>query len=155
MILNDNQGVLVDLQEILRSNRKIKWNIEKQGNDYFFVVTAYYINETDKWIRTNQAYLIPPDKLDKVVNRLKNQVLQIPLPPFHQILTAYELTLKRASNDMRKLEAPLSSAVVDLQPHQIDAALFAFKGPMSKGAILCDEVGLGKTIEAGLIGCQL
>ena len=77
------------------------------------------------------------------------------ISPFHQILLAHELTLKRASNDMRKLEAPLSSAAVDLNPHQIDAALFAFKGPMSKGAILCDEVGLGKTIEAGLIICQL
>lgn len=76
-------------------------------------------------------------------------------PPFHQILLAHELTLRRASNDMRKLEAPLSSAMVDLNPHQIDAALFAFKGPLSKGAILCDEVGLGKTIEAGLIICQL
>jgi ERCC4-related helicase len=77
------------------------------------------------------------------------------ITPFHQILLAHELTLKRASNDMRKLEAPLSSAVVDLNPHQIDAALFAFKGPMSKGAILCDEVGLGKTIEAGLVVSQL
>lgn len=41
--------------------------------------------------------------------------------------------------------------MIDLNPHQIDAALFAFKGPLSKGAILADEVGLGKTIEAGLI----
>jgi SNF2 family DNA or RNA helicase len=77
------------------------------------------------------------------------------LPPFHQTLLAHELTLKRASSDMRKIESPLSSAMVDLQPHQIDAAVFAFKGPMSKGAILCDEVGLGKTIEAGLIISQL
>ncbi|MBI4847961.1 MAG: DEAD/DEAH box helicase [Nitrospirae bacterium] len=79
----------------------------------------------------------------------------IPLSHFHQTIIAHELTLKRASIDMRKMEAPLSSAMVDLNPHQIDAGLFAFKGPMSKGAILCDEVGLGKTIEAGLIICQL
>ncbi|MEK6727026.1 MAG: SNF2-related protein [Deltaproteobacteria bacterium] len=78
-----------------------------------------------------------------------------PVPPFHQTLLAHELTLKRASNDMRKLESSLSSAMVDLNPHQIDAALFAFKGPMSSGAILCDEVGLGKTIEARLIISQL
>jgi SNF2 family DNA or RNA helicase len=74
---------------------------------------------------------------------------------FHQILSAYELTLRRASNNMRKMEIPLSSATIDLNPHQVDAALFAFKCPMSKGAILCDEVGLGKTIEAGLIISQL
>ena len=87
------------------------------------------------------------------INNIGNDIY--PLPPFHQILLAHELTLKRASNDMRKMESPLSSAMVDLNPHQIDAGLFAFRGPMSKGAILCDEVGLGKTIEAGLIICQL
>jgi len=43
---------------------------------------------------------------------------------------------------------------VDLNPHQIDAALFAFRSPLSKGAILADEVGLGKTIEAGIVLSQ-
>jgi len=45
-------------------------------------------------------------------------------------------------------------AQVDLNPHQVDAALFAFHSPLSKGAILADEVGLGKTIEAGLVIAQ-
>jgi adenine-specific DNA-methyltransferase len=45
-------------------------------------------------------------------------------------------------------------AQVDLNPHQIEAALFVFKSPLSKGAILADEVGLGKTIEAGLVLSQ-
>ena len=36
----------------------------------------------------------------------------------------------------------------------IDAALFATSNPLSKGAILADEVGLGKTIEAGLLIAQ-
>ena len=39
------------------------------------------------------------------------------------------------------------------KPHQVEAALFAFRSPLSKGAILADEVGLGKTIEAGDLGC--
>lgn len=39
---------------------------------------------------------------------------------------------------------------MDLTPHQVEAASFAFKSPLSKGAILADEVGLGKTIEAGI-----
>ena len=43
---------------------------------------------------------------------------------------------------------------MDLNPHQVEAALFAFKSPLSKGAILADEVGLGKTIEAGIILSQ-
>lgn len=45
-------------------------------------------------------------------------------------------------------------AKVDLNPHQVEAALFAFRSPFSKGAILADEVGLGKTIEAGLVLSQ-
>ena len=48
----------------------------------------------------------------------------------------------------------LLDAQVDLNPHQIDAALFATSNPLSKGAILADEVGLGKTIEAGLLIAQ-
>jgi ERCC4-related helicase len=36
----------------------------------------------------------------------------------------------------------------------VEAALFAFKSPLSNGVILADEVGLGKTIEAGLIITQ-
>ena len=46
-------------------------------------------------------------------------------------------------------------ACVDLNPHQIEAALFALRSPLSKGVIFADEVGLGKTIEAGLVMCQL
>ncbi|MEJ5144435.1 SNF2-related protein [Sphingobacterium sp. MYb388] len=45
-------------------------------------------------------------------------------------------------------------AKVELNPHQVEAALFAFKSPYSKGAILADEVGLGKTIEAGILLSQ-
>lgn len=41
-----------------------------------------------------------------------------------------------------------------MNPHQVDAALFAFRSPLSKGALLADEVGLGKTIEAGLVLSQ-
>jgi SNF2 family DNA or RNA helicase len=48
----------------------------------------------------------------------------------------------------------LFDAAVDLNPHQIEAALFALKSPLSKGVILADEVGLGKTIEAGIVRCQ-
>lgn len=67
---------------------------------------------------------------------------------------AYWLTRSLPANDLGKLTASLQDAQVDLTPHQIDAALFAFKSPLSKGAILADEVGLGKTIEAGIILSQ-
>lgn len=49
----------------------------------------------------------------------------------------------------------LFDASVDLNPHQIDAALFALKSPISNGVLLADEVGLGKTIEDGIVLCQI
>lgn len=67
---------------------------------------------------------------------------------------AHELTRRYASNNSQKLATALMDAQVDLNPHQVEAALFAFKSPFSKGAILADEVGLGKTIEAGLVLSQ-
>ncbi len=75
-----------------------------------------------------------------------------------QILRSYlasQLTRKRAQNDPEKLNSSIRSANVTLNPHQVDAAVFAFNSPLSRGAILADEVGLGKTIETGLIINQL
>ncbi|HEU4701549.1 MAG TPA: SNF2-related protein [Conexibacter sp.] len=69
-------------------------------------------------------------------------------------LHAQELTLAHAADNPDKLTRALVEAQVDLNPHQVDAALFAFQNPLSKGAILADEVGLGKTIEAGLVATQ-
>jgi ERCC4-related helicase len=76
------------------------------------------------------------------------------ITPYHAKYFAYELTKRSASNSIEKLAASLSDAQVDLNPHQIEAALFAFRSPLSKGAILADEVGLGKTIEAGILLSQ-
>jgi len=72
----------------------------------------------------------------------------------HAKYFAYELTKRCASDSMEKLAASLANAQVDLNPHQVEAALFAFRSPLSKGAILADEVGLGKTIEAGILLSQ-
>lgn len=67
---------------------------------------------------------------------------------------AHELTRRHSSDSIEKLASVLADAQVDLNPHQVEAALFAFRNPFSKGAILADEVGLGKTIEAGLLLSQ-
>ena len=76
------------------------------------------------------------------------------ISPYQAKYYAYQLTKRCPSDTPEKLSAILSNAQVDLNPHQIDAALFAFKSPLSKGAILADEVGLGKTIEAGILLAQ-
>lgn len=74
--------------------------------------------------------------------------------PYHAKYFAAELLRRSASSDIDKLSLSLFNASVDLNPHQIEAALFAFRSPLSKGVLLADEVGLGKTIEAGLVLCQ-
>lgn len=73
---------------------------------------------------------------------------------YHASYYAYELSKRHSLNDPAKLATALADAQVDLNPHQLDAALFAFRSPLSKGSILADEVGLGKTIEAGLVVAQ-
>lgn len=68
---------------------------------------------------------------------------------------AHALTERKSVSDREKLNGTIRAANIDLNPHQVDAAIFAFKSPLSRGAILADEVGLGKTIEAGLVIDQL
>lgn len=73
---------------------------------------------------------------------------------FHSKYFANILTLTNSSRGVERLSQAIFNAKVDLNPHQVEAALFAFKSPTSEGVILADEVGLGKTIEAGLILTQ-
>ena len=73
------------------------------------------------------------------------------ITPYHAKLLALELTRKAEFGTPERFARALSDAQVDLNPHQVDAALFAARSPVSKGAILADEVGLGKTIEAALL----
>lgn len=73
---------------------------------------------------------------------------------YHAKYLSYDLTKRCSSETVEKFVQTLSEAQVQLNPHQIDAALFAFRSPLSKGAILADEVGLGKTIEAGIVISQ-
>lgn len=67
---------------------------------------------------------------------------------------AHQILLNRPSSSIDSLISTIASAKVDLNPHQVDAALFAFHSPLSNGALLADEVGLGKTIEAGIVIAQ-
>lgn len=68
---------------------------------------------------------------------------------------AHEIVCFSNNHDAGDLTGALMSAQVHLHPHQIEAALFALKHPLHEGVMLADEVGLGKTIEAGLALCQL
>jgi len=97
-------------------------------------------------LRTDQAEgQRPPPK--------EPQAPAISLTPHHAKYYAHDLT-RRAASGIDRLSTALFDAAVDLNPHQIEAALFALQSPLSSGVILADEVGLGKTIEAGIVLCQ-
>ncbi|HEX9051204.1 MAG TPA: SNF2-related protein [Anaeromyxobacter sp.] len=76
------------------------------------------------------------------------------LTPFHQRIAAEALTA-RGGGGASRLAPALAHSAVDLNPHQIEAAAFALAQLPTGGAILADEVGLGKTVEAGLVLAQL
>jgi superfamily II DNA or RNA helicase len=76
------------------------------------------------------------------------------LTRFHQRIAAETLTA-RGGGGAARLTPALAHSAVDLNPHQIEAAAFALSALPTGGAILADEVGLGKTVEAGLVLSQL
>jgi ERCC4-related helicase len=65
-----------------------------------------------------------------------------------------KLLLKCINTDIHRIGNSMMSSKIALNPHQINAALEFFKNPLQKGIIFADEVGLGKTIEAGIVICQ-
>lgn len=73
---------------------------------------------------------------------------------YHAKYYAHELTRRHTADGVDRLSQSLFDASVDLNPHQIEAALFAMRNPLQEGVLLADEVGLGKTIEASLVVCQ-
>ena len=72
---------------------------------------------------------------------------------YHAKYFSYDLN-SVGGQGLDRIGRALFDACVDLNPHQIEAALFALRSPISKGVLMADEVGLGKTIEAGLVLCQ-
>lgn len=76
------------------------------------------------------------------------------LTEYHAKLFAHQMTRQAPAGADDNLSMSLFDASVDLNPHQIEAANFAIQSPLTQGAILADEVGLGKTIEAGIVLCQ-
>lgn len=82
-------------------------------------------------------------------NRIREQNI------FLQRYLAEKISLQKMAGSLSRLSSVLAKSTIDLNPYQIHAALYAFNSPLSRGAILADEVGLGKTIEAGIIISQL
>src|SRR5690349_16839285 len=75
--------------------------------------------------------------------------------PIHRRLLAEQLLGLRRSTEGRRYASAQRSGRIDANPHQVDAVIFALGRVREGGCILADEVGLGKTIEAGLVMAQL
>ncbi len=73
---------------------------------------------------------------------------------FHSKYWAAALTLRGPSGAIETLTRSIANSRVDLNPHQVDAALFAIRSPLSIRSAAGDEVGLGKTVEAGIVITQ-
>ena len=79
----------------------------------------------------------------------------MPLHPIHRRYYAEDLVRQRRAGERRRQVSSQRRGRVDPNPHQIDAVMFALRRIPEGGCILADEVGLGKTIEAGLVIAQL
>jgi len=75
--------------------------------------------------------------------------------PIHRRFEAEDLVRLRRSSERRRYAASQRLGRIDPNPHQIDAVMFALRRIPEGGCILADEVGLGKTIEAGLVVAQV
>jgi len=79
----------------------------------------------------------------------------VPLHPLKRRLLAEEFVRLGRADEPRRFVASQRRGRIDPNPHQIDAVVFALRRIPQGGCILADEVGLGKTIEAGLVIAQL
>lgn len=81
-----------------------------------------------------------------------------PSGPLHAVQRRYlaeDLVRLRRSDEQRRDAVPKRAAKIDPNPHQIEAVIFALGRLREGGCILADEVGLGKTIETGLVIAQM
>jgi excisionase family DNA binding protein len=107
-----------------------------------------------KWIEKGSSAVNDGSQATEPEQETQNRATfaSIHYSPQQATFFAHRLTLEGAGEDA--LAQSLSTARVDMNPHQVDAALFAMASPLSKGVLLADEVGLGKTIEASLVIAQ-
>lgn len=63
------------------------------------------------------------------------------LTAYQSQFVAWQLSRRMGADSDDLLASTLVDAEVDLNPHQVEAALFAFRSPLSKGVILADPFG--------------
>ena len=79
----------------------------------------------------NQKDTLSHLRLTKSVKAFCNEVFNSMITKYHAKYYANLLTQRTVGGELSSISQSLMSASVDINPHQIDAALFAFKSPLS------------------------
>lgn len=155
--MSENILTIRELADLLKINEKTVYKLAaaakipgmKVGGSWRFdraTITLWLKNQSVADIATNDGADVVQEP--SAVAMLPNAHYS----PQQGTFFAHRITLEGTGEDA--LAQSLSTARVDMNPHQVDAALFALASPLSKGVLLADEVGLGKTIEASLVIAQ-
>lgn len=140
--------------DLLKINEKTVYKLAADGKIPGFKVGGSWRfdrNTISKWIESGGASE-PAEIARPAPGAASGSLASAYYSPQQAAFFAHRLTLEGTGEDA--LAQSLSTARVDMNPHQVDAALFALASPLSKGVLLADEVGLGKTIEASLVIAQ-
>lgn len=147
----------LDLRKIFENpEEQQRFYIEIKSNNQALQLIPLSLNQfPEEWLPESGFYFETEEREQKqILDEEIEKTRSSGLTPYHAKYIAYQLTQRYSSDNLEKLTSTLSDAQVDLNPHQVEAALFAFRSPFSMGAILADEVGLGKTIEAAIVISQ-
>lgn len=150
----ENILTIREVADLLKINEKTVYKLAADAKIPGFKVGGSWRFDRatiSKWIEKGSAADMAASANDADAPR-RGTLASAYYSPQQATFFAHRLTLEGTGEDA--LAQSLSTARVDMNPHQVDAALFALASPLSKGVLLADEVGLGKTIEASLVIAQ-
>lgn len=151
----ENILTIREVADLLKINEKTVYKLAADAKIPGFKVGGSWRFDRatiSKWIEKGSAADMAASANDAADAPRRGTLASAYYSPQQATFFAHRLTLEGTGEDA--LAQSLSTARVDMNPHQVDAALFALASPLSKGVLLADEVGLGKTIEASLVIAQ-
>jgi excisionase family DNA binding protein len=152
----ENILTIREVAELLKINEKTVYKLAADAKIPGFKVGGSWRFDHEvisTWIRTKSIDVaVPGTQQPDTLQPERPTLDSARYSPQQGTFFAHRITLEGTGEDA--LAQSLSTARVDMNPHQVDAALFALASPLTKGVLLADEVGLGKTIEASLVIAQ-
>lgn len=151
----ENILTIREVADLLKINEKTVYKLAADAKIPGFKVGGSWRFDRatiSRWIEKGSPVTVAASANDALDAPRRGSLASAYYSPQQATFFAHRLTLEGTGEDA--LAQSLSTARVDMNPHQVDAALFALASPLSKGVLLADEVGLGKTIEASLVIAQ-